>query len=183
MAQLQTYSLPDLIAIDKIEGVQCGRPYSYPESVMPGRFVRHKNDPESYGICLSRRWIWDDKPMQCEVLWSREPRSISEIKVQQQTINAPSRRLGAKWSATAAPDINTGNSAQSFFKAAIKPRFEVEEEYESLSRDEFKKFSEEGASIELHPDGKATIKRITSEPPADMSDDGRVRNRNIWTRR
>ena len=73
MAKLELHSLPDLVAINTVIKHQCGDSVEVRESVVPGQPVRHKDDPWSYGVCLSRRWIWDDRPMQCEVLWSRSP--------------------------------------------------------------------------------------------------------------
>ena len=70
MAQLRTHSLPHLLNTE----------YEYPDRahqpVMPGCMVTHKDDPESLGICVSRRWIWENEPMQCEVVWSKEPAHV-----------------------------------------------------------------------------------------------------------
>ncbi len=177
MAQLQTHSLPDLVAIEKIEGVQCGRKYSIPATVEPGRPVRHKEDPQSYGMVLSRRWIWDDKPMQCEVLWSKEP---VLVQVQVQSINASSRRLNTKWSAVETPDMIYGDVGMFSGKVACRePAFEVEEEFERLSYEEVQEYHKSGANVQLHSDGRVTVKRKTDDPPHDMNDDHRVSSRSI----
>jgi hypothetical protein len=66
MTQLQTYDLPDLVGIEKELRTNC-------ELVSPGMPVHHKDDPKSYGMCVSRRWGPDNRSMQCEVLWSKQP--------------------------------------------------------------------------------------------------------------
>lgn len=73
MNTLRTHPLPDLIALNVRTGIQCGRPWTLGVTIVPAEPVRHRRDPNTYGLCISRRWIWDDSPMQCEVLWSRPP--------------------------------------------------------------------------------------------------------------
>lgn len=180
MAELGTYDLPDLVNVEVDSGVQGGRPWTCHKTIVPGSFVHHKEDPNSYGTCLSRRWGPNDKPMQCEVLWSRQPKLI-QVNVQSVPIQAQSRKLNAKWSAEQASDLYAhGMISKSF---VMKEVFELEEEYENLSYEEVQKFHEDGADIQLHSDGRATVKRKTHEPPPrDILADGRIRNAKVTKR-
>lgn len=164
MAQLDTYSLPDLIGLE--------------HDVMPGKPVRHKDDVDSYGTCISRRWIWDDQPMQCEVLWSKQPRLI---QVRSTPIQATTRKLNVKWSAELAEDLGAFHGIDA--RTSMTPRrlFEVEEEYENLSYEEVQRFHNDGADVRLHSDGRVTVKRRTDEPPEAFEKvGGRLTKRNVF---
>ncbi len=75
MAQLRTHSLPHLLNVDWRHHSALGST-GIRMPVTPGCMVTHKDDPESLGICVSRRWIWENEPMQCEVVWSKEPAHV-----------------------------------------------------------------------------------------------------------
>lgn len=176
MAQLQTHPLPDLVALTSKSGVQAGRPWTIADAVQPGQPVAHRDDPKSFGMVLSRRWIWDDQPMQCEVLWSREPKLIPEIKT-----NLPSPRLplpsNQKWTVTIPNHI--GNYAREKYSRTPHEEYEVEEEYEHLDYDEVRRFREEGAHVTLGIDGRVTVKRKTDRLPEESFD---TRGNHIRTR-
>lgn len=67
MSELTTHDWPDLEVIVP-DGQYC---FQHPDT--PGAPVRLRSDYCSFGVIISRRWGPDDKPMQCEVLWSRPP--------------------------------------------------------------------------------------------------------------
>lgn len=173
MAEFNTYPLPDLIGLEQDEDGS--------NVVLPGKPVRHKDDKDSYGTCISRRWIWDDKPMQCEVLWSKQPRLI-QINVQSTPVRAQPRKLRATWTPQEAePLIDGGFVSKTFVK---KHLFDVEEEYENLSYEQVQKFHEEGADVRLHSDGRVTVRRKTDEPPKpEEYEQERILRRSISFRR
>lgn len=72
MGKLQTHDLPELVGM-----VPENPKTSNAMRTFPGDPCSHKDDHTSYGIILSRRWGPSDKPMQCEVLWSREPKRFA----------------------------------------------------------------------------------------------------------
>lgn len=74
MCKIQTHDLPELVGL-VLENPKT----SNAMRTFPGDPCSHKSDRTSYGIILSRRWGPDDKPMQCEVLWSREPKLFIPI--------------------------------------------------------------------------------------------------------
>lgn len=64
--QLKEYNWPDVKAIELDE-------YGNQADINPGTLVRHKLHATPIGICISRRWTDDDKPMQVKVLWTVAP--------------------------------------------------------------------------------------------------------------
>lgn len=147
MAEFDTYDLDDLVDVDD-------------EKVRPGSFVHHKDDLNSYGTCLSRRHQEGNE--RCEVLWSKQPKLI-QINIQSTPIQAQSRKLRATWTAQEAePLIDGGFVGKTFVK---KHLFDVEEEYENLSYEQVQKFHKDGADVQLHSDGRVTVRRKTDEPP------------------
>lgn len=92
MAQLQTYDLPDLVGLtpDPRDNGSTMRTH-------PGDPCTHKDDRSAYGIILSRRWGPGDKPMQCEVLWSKEPNPRPPIVINQHVLGSPHGRLDPNW--------------------------------------------------------------------------------------
>ena len=162
MGQLRTHDLPELVAINTTSGVQGGRPWTMHDTVQPGEPVQHKDFPNSYGICLSRRWGPNDKPMQCEVLWSREP---DLIKIDIQPIQAKSRVLRAKWTVAEAPDkfIYGAGSSDFIKKMHEVAEFEGEETYDPLAAsttDLLKMMNEPDVKeITFNVDGSAVVHR------------------------
>jgi len=166
MPQLQTHDLLDLVGLEKEPKTNCG-------IVIPGKPVQHKNDSKSYGMVLSRRWGPVGGPMQCEVLWSKEP----QIPVKDDNIFSHSRKLRATWTVQEPPQIYGLSSGNVVSRSS--ERYEVEEEYEELSYEEVRRLHEAGADIRLHDDGRVTVKRKTNEEPGP---DDRITRRTFRSR-
>jgi len=152
VSQLKTYNLPDLIAVNFTTGAQGGLPWKMLNTIEPGEPVRHKDDPNSYGMCLSRRWGPDDKPMQIDVLWSKQP-DILDIQVQQ--ITATTRKLRAKWSAEIIEEKFYSDMASG--------------ELEALNNEPGVKDVIFQHDVAYGGDTKVTIKRVNPEPDPDES--------------
>ena len=167
MAQLKTYDLPKLVGIEK-DADGCG-------AVFPGKPVTHESDPNSYGIVLSRRWeLGSNKPMQCEVLWSRQPQDVKATKQ-----FTPSRPLRARWS----PEID--RSAFSFSGVVKKTETIIGEETYSTNEagpDVLREMMNEPGVIEvmLNSNGTAVVKRevhsIDELPDYLRGSDGRIKS-------
>jgi hypothetical protein len=157
MAQLQTHSPNDLCNEDGTRDIK------------PGNFVRHTEDPRnSFGTCLSRREA-DGKTV-CEVLWSKQPHLI---QIQSTPIQAQSRKLAAKWSTQQSEDIGTYNGFIGKTPGS-GPMYEVEEEYEYMDYSEVQRLHTEGADVQLHVDGRVTVKRKTDQPPEHLGPNDRI---------
>jgi hypothetical protein len=65
---LGQHDLPDLMAFGRVNsrGIADG-------CTVPGSWVRHRKFPSSFGLALSRCWVYDDRPMQVLVLWTNPP--------------------------------------------------------------------------------------------------------------
>lgn len=167
MAQLQQHRTDELrTATD-----ENGAGFPNPE---PGEYVYHSDDKKSFGLVVSR--VGDE----CNVIWSKQPNLIPNVKVQSQIINATSRKLKATWSVSTQPTHYDGIT---LCDGAIlnRPNWEVEEEYESLNFAEVQHFHEQGATIKLHQGSpRVTVRRKADRQPDAESADVRVIRRNVW---
>jgi hypothetical protein len=92
MSKFETIDLSELVPLEAC--------YDYWDA-RPGDMVRHRKWDASLGVCVSRRWGPDDKPMQCGVLWSVQP----GLQVVMQELHGVSRKLNVKWSVE--PDVGS----------------------------------------------------------------------------
>lgn len=155
MTQLRIHPLPDLVAANATNDAQACRPAAVNNAIRPGDLVRHKNDPDSYGMCLSRCWIWDDKPVQCSVLWSREPVLLDTHKNYTKVL---SRKFDIEEATSPIYDSYTSRSHSSF---TIHEEREIEEERAYIDADEEKRLREQGDHVEFR-DGRVIIVRKRS---------------------
>lgn len=168
MAQLQTYNTNEIVGLT-LNGKDSGR------EPLPGSPVRHRDDKQSYGVCLS-----SESDGKHRVLWSKQPRVV-DLNVQSVPINATSRKLNARWSAELAEDKMVYGIDASSKIAPSKQVFEVEEEYENLSMDEVRRFHEAGAEIEFRSDGSARVKRKTFDIDEIKRDEKLFRQTRTWS--
>lgn len=124
MGQLRTHDLSELMGL-VLEDPKT----SNAMRTHPGDPVTHRGWPGSYGIMISRYWGPNDRPMQCDVLWSRVS---GEIRAQKDPIRPKSRVLRAKWTVEEEDPLLAG--VPKFLKT--KHTYVGTEEYSDMSTDE-----------------------------------------------
>lgn len=142
-------------------------------TVEPGKWVKHVQDDKSYGLVVGRVGV------DVSVLWSKSPKGL--VQVQVSSINAPARKLSARWSAEIADDLYGMYGIDGESRVLPRePMYEVVEEYSSMDYSEIEQLHKEGAHIQLHHNnGGVTVTRKTYEPPPDDA----YRNGNVRSRR
>lgn len=149
MSQLQQY---DEAVICPVQGGE--------HAIVPGGFVTHVEDLKAFGIVIAK------VGGQVNVLWSKEPRTLPDIQVQQ--INAKPRALRAKWTAVEEDTKFVGDF--SFLSRSPRTTFEGEETYHVDQWDERMniEMEHERADITYNMEGTVTVRRKLDRLPDDV---------------
>ena len=153
MSGLKTYEMPDLEALDTDDdGFRV---------VKPGARVRHRHDPTSLGLALSRRQHPDTDHTVCEVLWTKQPWTV--VPLPKEAVHPPPVPAHAVWTRRSTyrdREFFEAGSVKSIpYREWSEDTFDGTEEYlpGQLTTDNVHRVLSDHAELTCHSDGMIVV--------------------------